>query len=215
MYSDDDIGPLREFVKAVHDAGGKIVAQISHAGCEAVAQPAGRTRLGPSAVERNGRPRCLEMTRDDLVRLTEDFAGAAFRAKEAGFDGVQLHAAHGYLISEFLSPYRNKRQDSYGGSIENRARILLQAFEAVRAAVGAGFGIMVKINSEDFREDGLTVGEMLAVSAMLEERGIDAIEMSGGRVFSRGFSPHTTWKTDDEAYYLEAARAYKEKVRRR
>ena len=127
------------------------------------------------------------MTQDDIARLAEDFAGAASRAQEAGFDGVQIHAAHGYLISQFLSPYYNKRRDGYGGSIEHRARILLEVFDAVRAAVGAGFGVMVKINSEDFREGGLTVDEMVAVSAMLEERGIDAIEMSGAQGLFAGF----------------------------
>lgn len=216
IYSDDHIGPLREMTKAVHDAGGRIVAQISHAGCAAAAQLTGSTPLGPSAIEKNGRTRCGEMTRDDLVGLTKNFATGAARAQEAGFDGVQLHAAHGYLISQFLSPLCNARQDNYGGSLENRARILLEVFEAARSGVGTAFGIMVKINSEDFMDGGFTVDEMLAVSAMLEDRGIDAIEMSGGTLRSQDYSPSRMGKAalvEGEAYYSEAARRYKEKIR--
>ena len=116
----------------------------------------------------------------------EAFGKAAGRAKTAGFDGVQLHAAHGYLLSQFLSPFFNKRTDNYGGSIENRARILLEAFQAVRNEVGEEFPILVKINSEDFVEGGLTADEMLQVCAMLEKAGVDAIEMSGGTVYASG-----------------------------
>ena len=127
-----------------------------------------------------------------------------------------MHAAHGYLISQFLSPPYNTRQDNYGGSLENRARMLLEVFEAARSAVGSAFGIMVKINSEDFMDGGFTVGEMLAVSAMLEDRGIDAIEMSGGTVRSRDYSASRMGKAalvEGEAYYIAAARRYKEKIR--
>ena len=136
--------------------------------------------------------------------------------KEAGFDGVQLHAAHGYLMSQFLSPLYNTRQDNYGGSVENRARMLLEVFDAARSAVGSAFAIMVKINSEDFMDGGFTVDEMLAVSAMLEDRGIDAIEMSGGTFRSGDYSPSRMGKAarvEGEAYYIEAARRYKEKIR--
>ncbi len=187
IYSDDQVGPLREMTKAVHDAGGKIVAQISHAGCAAASQLTGSRPLGPSVIEKDGRRRCDEMTKDDVARLTKDFSRAAARANEAGFDGVQLHAAHGYLMSQFLSPAYNARRDSYGGPVENRARMLLGVFEAARSAVGSSFAIMVKINSEDFLDGGFTVDEMLAVSAMLEDRGIDAIEMSGGTFRSRDY----------------------------
>ncbi len=216
MSRDDYIEPLREVVKAVHEAGGKIVAQIAHAGCEAVPPPEGSRRLGPSAVERNGQPQCAEMTHDDLAGLVQSFVAAAVRAKRAGFDGVQLHAAHGYLLSQFLSPCYNKRQDEYGGPVENRARILLEIVEAIRAAVGPAFPIMIKMNCEDFVEGGLTVDEMFVVSAMLEERSIDAIEMSGGFFHSPVFNPSRTRKragvNAEEAYYTEAARRYKEKI---
>ncbi len=216
IYSDDHIAPLREMTKAVHDAGGKIVAQIAHGGCAAASQLTGIMPLGPSMIEKDGHRQCDEMTQDDLARVTKNFAMAAARAREAGFDGVQLHAAHGYLLSQFLSPRQNRRQDSYGGPLENRARILLEVFEATRAAVGSAFGVMVKINSEDFADGGFTVDDMLAVSAMLEDRGIDAVEMSGGTVRSRAYSPSRMGKAarmEGEAYYIEAARRFKEKIR--
>ena len=216
IYSDDLIGPLREMTTAVHDAGGKIVAQIAHGGCAAASQLTGITPLGPSAIDKDGRSYCGEMTPDDLARLTKNFVRATARAQEAGFDGVQLHAAHGYLLSQFLSPLQNKRLDIYGGSLENRARILLEVFEAARALVGDAFCLMVKINSEDFADGGFTVDEMLVVSAMLADRGIDAVEMSGGTVRSRHYSPSRMGKAarmEGEAYYIEAARRYKEKIR--
>jgi 2,4-dienoyl-CoA reductase-like NADH-dependent reductase (Old Yellow Enzyme family) len=216
IYSDDHVAPLREMTKAVHDAGGKIVAQLAHGGCAAAAQLTGSTPRGPSAIEKGGRRRCDEMTRDDIARLRTGFARAAVRAREAGFDGVQLHAAHGYLMSQFLSPLCNRRQDDYGGSPENRARMLLDVVEAAKSAAGSAFGIMVKINSEDFMEGGFRLDEMLALSAMLEDRGIDAIEMSGGTVRSKDYSPSRMGKTarvEGEAYYIEAARRYKEKIR--
>ncbi len=131
-------------------------------------------------------PNCQEMTLLEIQEVVKAFGKAAGRAQKAGFDGVQLHAAHGYLLSEFLSPFFNKRTDNYGGSIENRVRILLEALQAVRDEVGEEYPVFVKINSEDFVEGGLTVEEMLEVCVMLERAGIDAIEMSGGTIFASG-----------------------------
>ncbi len=216
IYSDDHIGLLREMTKAVHDAGGRIVAQISHAGCAAASRLTGSAPLGPSVIEKDGHRYCEEMTPAEVARLTSGFARASARAKEAGFDGVQLHAAHGYLMSQFLSPIYNQRQDDYGGSLENRARMLIEVLAAARAAVGDAFAIMVKINCSDFMDGGFTVEEMLAVSAMLEERSIDAIEMSGGIPGSQPYSPSRMGeaaRAEGGAYYIEAARRYKERVR--
>ena len=152
----------------------------------------------------------------EIDQVVEAFGKAAGRAKKAGFDGVQLHAAHGYLLSQFLSPFFNKRTDNYGGSIENRARILLEAFHAVRNEVGEEYPVFVKINSEDFVEGGLTVAEMLQVCAMLEKAGVDAIEMSGGTIYASGaYSSCRVGALDSpekEVYYKEAAVRYKEKI---
>ncbi|MGD0232698.1 MAG: NADH:flavin oxidoreductase [Syntrophorhabdales bacterium] len=216
IHGDDRIAPLLEMTKAVHASGGKIVVQLAHAGCRAASELTGTAPLGPSPLEQDGRQYCGGMTRDELRRLTEAFGRAAARAQEAGFDGAQVHAAHGYLMSQFLSPLFNRRNDDYGGSVENRARALLDVVEAIRSAVGGTFPLMVKINSEDYMDGGFTVEEMLSVSAMLEKAGVDAIEMSGGTFYSGAYMPSRTGqaaRVEGEAYYYKTALRYKEKIR--
>ena len=120
------------------------------------------------------------MTLTEIEQTTDAFVAAAGRAKAAGFDGVQLHAAHGYLLSQFLSPYYNKRQHNFGGSTENRARIVLDILGRIKSTLGNDFPVLIKMNSEDFIDDGLKVDEMLQIARMLETAGVDAIELSGG-----------------------------------
>ncbi len=214
IYSDDYIGPLKGLTDAVHGAGGVIIAQLAHAGSRANKELTGMTAKGPSDLAPDGSASCA-MSADDLRHTVEAFAAAAARSKKAGFDGVQVHAAHGYMLSQFLSPRINKRQDGYGGAIEGRARLLLETVAAVRSAVGPDFAVTVKINAEDYEDGGFTVDDMLSVSAMLEAGGVDAIEMSGGTPYG-AFGPSRSGKAaiaQEGAYYLAAARRYKEKVR--
>jgi 2,4-dienoyl-CoA reductase-like NADH-dependent reductase (Old Yellow Enzyme family) len=215
VYSDKLVPGLAIMSKAVHDAGGKIAVQLAHAGCHADPRLMGQTPLGPSNLKDRGMPDCLEMTGDDVRAVAEDFGQAAFRVREAGFDGVQIHAAHGYLLSEFLSPFYNRRNDRYGGSVENRARLLLEVTQNIRDCVGEEFPVMVKMNSEDFVAGGLTVEEMTTVASFLEKAGIDAVELSGGTIYSGGcvpVRPGSIDTEDKEVYYLEAARKFKERV---
>jgi 2,4-dienoyl-CoA reductase-like NADH-dependent reductase (Old Yellow Enzyme family) len=156
------------------------------------------------------------MTGDDFRMVAEAFGKAAARVQEAGFDGVQIHAAHGYLLSEFLSPFYNKRNDQYGGSLENRARLLLEVVHNIRDKVEDRFPVMVKMNSQDFVTGGLTVEEMLEVASMLASAGIDAIELSGGTRYSGDYVPVRPGKLDTEnkeVFYLEAAKKFKERLR--
>jgi 2,4-dienoyl-CoA reductase-like NADH-dependent reductase (Old Yellow Enzyme family) len=156
------------------------------------------------------------MTREDIEEVTAAFADAAVRARKAGFDAVQIHAAHGYLLSQFLSPFFNKRKDEYGSRIENRARLVVQVLRAIRKAVDADFPVFIKLNSEDFLPGGITVEDMLQTATMLEEAGIDAIEMSGGTFLSGKNNPSRQGRPgsgEPEAYYEAAARRYKEKIR--
>jgi 2,4-dienoyl-CoA reductase-like NADH-dependent reductase (Old Yellow Enzyme family) len=156
------------------------------------------------------------MTIADIHKAIEDFALAAVRAKKAGFDGVQIHAGHGYLLSQFLSPFFNKRKDDYGGKIENRARLTLEVFHRIRLLTGEHFPILLKINSDDFLENGFNVNEMLQVCRMLEEAGIDAIELSGGCQISGKFfppRPRDPFSRNPEVYYREAAQLYKKNFR--
>jgi 2,4-dienoyl-CoA reductase-like NADH-dependent reductase (Old Yellow Enzyme family) len=207
---------LKEMAGAVHRADGKIVLQIAHGGCYSATQLTGQEALAPSTHDSGVIPTCREMTVAEIGRVVAAFGESAALAKKAGFDAVQIHAAHGYLLSQFLSPFFNKRKDAYGGSIENRSRIVLETLQSVRRGVGEEYPVLIKINSEDFVDAGLTVDDMLRVAALLEQAGIDAIEMSGGTVYASGaYSAIRTGRFDTpekEVFYREAAARYKEKI---
>jgi 2,4-dienoyl-CoA reductase-like NADH-dependent reductase (Old Yellow Enzyme family) len=157
---------------------------------------------------------CKEMTRLDIRRTVEAFGAAADRAKKAGFDGVEVHAAHGYLLSSFLSPFFNKRRDEYGGTVENRARFLLEVLQSIFVAVGDNFPIIVKMNADDFLPGGFGVHEMVQTAALLEVAGVDAIELSGGTALSGKCIPSRRGKLqpEEEGYYKEEAKKYKERI---
>lgn len=213
-YSDHLLAGLGDLVSAVHRSGGKVALQLAHAGA-AARPPAGWEPMGPSA----GAPRSPDgarvMTEDDIAHAVQAFAAAAGRARAAGFDAVQVHAAHGYLLSQFLSPYFNKRPDRYGGAIANRARLTIEVVQGIRKTVGPDYPVFIKLNCADFLDGGLTVDEMIETSLMLEKHGIDGIEMSGGTFLSGKNKPSRTGKRqpgEPEAYYEAAAKHYKEKV---
>ena len=213
IYSDELVAGFSEMTKAVHKSSGKIVMQLAHAGILANPSLTSRPPKGPSPYEKV--PASQEMSHEEIQKVIEAFGEAALRAQAAGFDGVQIHAAHGFLLSQFLSPFFNKRSDQYSGSIKNRARLALEVYHSVRSKVGDHFPVMIKLNSEDFLEGGLSVGEMVQVAAMLEAVGIDAIELSGGTLYSGERTPVRQGKfasEDEEAYHLEGAQKYKEKI---
>jgi 2,4-dienoyl-CoA reductase-like NADH-dependent reductase (Old Yellow Enzyme family) len=216
IYSDQLISSYIEMVKKVHREGSKIMMQIAHAGARASVELIKSQPLGPSSLEIKDGLSCREMTKKEIFQTIEDFKKAAVRAKKAGFDGIQIHAAHGYLLSQFLSPFFNKRNDEYGGSIENRTRFILEIIYAIRSELGQQFAVLIKLNSNDFIEGGFTAPEMVQVSAMLESAGIDAIELSGGTGLSLSkYSSSRLGEIDsqeEEAYYSDAAKLYKEKI---
>jgi 2,4-dienoyl-CoA reductase-like NADH-dependent reductase (Old Yellow Enzyme family) len=216
VYSDERTAQLARLADAVHAASGKIALQIAHGGIRAMASPGGKEAAGASRVHLESGPIGREMDGDELIAVARDFGLAAGRAKSAGFDAVQIHAAHGYLLSQFLSPFFNKRTDEYGGAVRNRARLLLEVVASVREAVGPAYPVLVKMNSEDFLPGGLSVEDMVATAELLETAGLDAVELSGGTILSGKFSFCRTERAEpgqDEAYYEGAARAYKEKVK--
>lgn len=214
IYEDRLVENLREMVQAVHKHDTPIVLQISHAGYFSSSKLTTKTPLAPSQVEGFGKSPRKEMTTADIQEIIHAFGQAAHRAKRASFDGIQIHAAHGYLLNQFLSPVFNRRADAYGGSLENRARVLLEVLREVRAAVGPCFPIMVKLNTQDFLEGGLTLEDSLQVGAMLQEGGIDAIELSGGTIVSGKFNPSRPGilSEEKEAYFRDAAKIFKEKL---
>jgi 2,4-dienoyl-CoA reductase-like NADH-dependent reductase (Old Yellow Enzyme family) len=216
IYSDDFIPGLSEMVASVHRLGGKIAAQLAHAGCQARRSLTGLEAMGPSPYANSPELPAREMTDDDIEAVTRAFVEAAIRSQAAGFDAVQIHAAHGYLLSQFLSPYFNKRTDRYGGAIENRTRFLTDVVQAIKRAVAPDYPAFVKMNSEDFLDPGLTADEMVQAALVLERNGASAIELSGGTFFSGRNIPSRKGKPrqgEPEAYYESAARRYKEKAK--
>ncbi|MDI6726164.1 MAG: hypothetical protein QMD32_04305, partial [Smithellaceae bacterium] len=146
--------------------------------------------------------------------LSDGFAAAARRAKAAGFDGVQIHSAHGYLLSQFLSPIFNRRHDDYGGTIQNRLRLHLEVCRAIRETVGDDYPVLIKINCEDFSENGLTPEDSLRACKLLSQAGVDAFEMSGGLLTGGKLSPSRSGinSPEKEAYFREHAKAFKKEI---
>lgn len=182
VYHEGLVESYKSLIERVHAHGTNIILQLAFGGSQAAKKGSTdeHTVWAPSAVEhRRTHAMPKEMTKEDIEELKKGFATAALVAKKAGFDGVQLHAAHGYLLSQWLSPYYNRRTDEYGGNIENRARLLLEILSEMRKNVGNDFNIFVKINCEDFEEGGLIFEDSLYVCKKLSENGINAIEISG------------------------------------
>lgn len=205
----DDLLPgLGELARAVHERGGRLVGQIVHCGGQADPRRTGLTPVAPSALDSPGYPVTpRELSAAEVERTVGSFAAAAARLRAAGFDGVQLHGAHGYLMAQFLSPLRNRRSDRYGGSLENRARFGLEVYRAVRSAVGDDFPVMIKLNANDFLEGSTTEMDACFLARELAAAGIDAIEVSGGTPGSGrlGAARPEIREPADEAYFRPQA----------
>lgn len=215
VYSDSMIAGLQQVSSVVHENGGVVAIQLAHAGIRGIGKNE-YAALGPSNLSKEGAKVAAAMTDEDIQRTVKAFGDAAARSVAAGFDAIQIHSAHGYLLSQFLSPYYNKRADRYGGILQNRARLLLEVYTEIRSRVGLSFPVMVKMNAEDFLEGGFTVEEMVKVAHLLEERGMDAIEMSGGTFESGRLIPSRmgTFKSEKkEVYYRKAAEAFKKEIK--
>lgn len=185
IYNDSFIEEYQKLTDTVHKYDANIVVQLVCNGVQNRSKNDG-VLWGPSAVEDLAMKMIpKEMSKEDIQAMKDAFSKGALRAKSAGFDGVQLHAAHGYLLSRFLTPYYNRRTDEYGGSIENRARVILEILGSIREAVGREYPVLAKINCDDFMDQGLTFEECKHVCKMLEEKGLSAVEISGGTASSR------------------------------
>jgi 2,4-dienoyl-CoA reductase-like NADH-dependent reductase (Old Yellow Enzyme family) len=210
---------LKQWARAAKSGGSQIWMQISHPGrqCPIVVNI---HPLSPSTQKLHmlglfGKPK--KMTSDDIEDAIRRYAKTAEIARKAGFDGVQIHAAHGYLISQFLSPITNRRTDEWGGTLENRARFLRRVYAATRASVGPDFPVAVKLNSADFQKGGFTLEESAQVANWLEQDGIDLIELSGGTYEQMSFVSGTEEEQREstqkrEAYFLEYAREVRKAV---
>ncbi len=219
-YEDAQAEGLKRLVDTVHEGGGKIAAQLVH--CLAKANPKlffreGDELWGASAVPYSAEDQVpREMTREDIVRLVEAHAAAAARSRMAGFDGIQLHGAHGMGIHQFLSPAWNRRGDAYGGSPGNRYRLVGEILEAIRGKVGKDYPVMFKISGQDFVEGGLEIPESAEIAKRLTDDGIDAIQVSACCSTSgpdKHCIKHMITKEEDEAYLADFAQFIKEKVK--
>jgi 2,4-dienoyl-CoA reductase-like NADH-dependent reductase (Old Yellow Enzyme family)/thioredoxin reductase len=179
ISSDEHKRAIQGLVDAVHEEGCRIVIQINHAGRQTSSTITGSPIVGPSPIPcptRQEVPR--ELSVEDIKALTQAFADAARRVKEAGADGVELHMAHGYLLCSFLSPFSNKRTDAYGGDIQARARFPVEVLKAVREAVGQGFPIIYRISADEYVEGGLDIEQSRQIARILEFEGADALHVS-------------------------------------
>ena len=182
IYDDSFISEYKAFTDKIHNLGANIIMQIVYGGFMTNFNVDERTIWGPSTIQNEVTGTwSKEISREEIKYLVSAYADGAKRVKESGFDGVEIHAGHGYLLSQFLSPYYNKRKDEYGGNIENRGRIIFEIFKAIRKVVGEDFPILIKLNSADYiKEGGLTQEDSLYVAKKLANLGIDAIEVTGG-----------------------------------
>jgi len=215
IHTDSFEDDYRKMTSAVHDAGGKIALQLVHAGGQTDTANAGRQPLAPSAVEVDQFPEVpAEMSKDDINNIIEAFGEAARRAKDWGFDAVQFHGGHGYLITQFLSPLTNQRTDEYGGSVENRSRFAMEVYHKVRDTVGSDFPVMIKLNGADNLEGGLEIDDAVYAAGKLSEAGIDAIEVTVGTPASGALGPVRTNidAPENEAYNMDLARQIREAV---
>lgn len=213
IEDDRDLALLKAMADGVAHHGSRLWAQINHPGKQS---PKGlnRENVSPSAIPFGKQMQAFfdtprELTEPEILDIIARFGRAAGIVKQAGFHGVQIHGAHGYLVSQFLSPKHNVRTDAWGGSAENRRRFVLAVYQAMRDAVGPDFPIGIKLNSADFQRGGFTEEESLATIQALAAVGIDLVEISGGTYEAPAMAGKKTSTIEREAYFLEFA----EKVR--
>lgn len=219
LENDQDLDKFKQWAKAGTVGGNHLWVQLNHPGRQCPRMVNSRP-LSPSDVQLNivgnfGKPK--PMTKDDINDVVARFAESARLVKEAGFTGVQIHCAHGYLLSQFLSPKINQRTDEYGGVIANRARIIREIIAAVRKAVGPEFPIGVKLNSSDFQQGGFSLEDCAQVAHWLAEDGIDLLEISGGtyeQLSLIGVEPTEVRESTRkrEAYFIEYAELIKKEA---
>ncbi|MDR2633525.1 MAG: NADH:flavin oxidoreductase [Treponema sp.] len=198
-YHDSFCQGHKTLTQAVHEHDTNIILQLVYVGSYVMGDARGMTILAPSAVEHvTSKVLPQEISIAQIKHIQNKFAQAALRAKQAGYDGIEIHGAHGFLLSQFMTPYYNRRTDGYGGSVQNRARMLVETYETIREAVGDDFPVLIKINVTDGFEEGVSFEDVLYLCRVLTGKGIDAIETSGPW---QRFSPEAS-----SFYKQEAAR---------
>jgi len=208
IYQDELLPGLRQLAQAIHQSGSKVGIQINHAGSRTSAEVIDMQPLAPTNVPVPGdeevpRP----ASADELEEISSAFASAARRTVQAGFDLVEIHGAHGYLLGQFLSPYTNRRDDLYGGSFENRCCFPLEVVRKIRQVIGQDFILLYRLGADDLVPGGLTIGESARFAPLLADAGVDCIDVSGGL---GGSAPDHLQSTP--GYFVPLAKAIKEVV---
>ncbi len=213
VSSDDDIEGLTRLTEEIHKNGVAAMAQLNHAGSAALTSATGMKAVSASNVILPTDPVMGDgiepdvLSKDEIQKVISDFAAAAGRAKKAGYDGVEIHSAHAYLLNQFYSPLTNKRTDEYGGSLDNRLRIHREVIRAVRNEVGEDYTIAVRLGGCDYMDGGSTIEDSVYAARVLEEEGVDLIDVSGGmcRYILKGH--------DEPGYFREMSMAIKNAVK--
>jgi 2,4-dienoyl-CoA reductase-like NADH-dependent reductase (Old Yellow Enzyme family) len=215
IHNDRLVEGLSRIPQAVHGFPSRLFLQIAHAGRQTKEKICGCVPWAPSAVyEPVFKLTPREMSRDEVRATVEEFVQAGRRAKQAGFDGVQIHVAHGYLLSSFISPHTNRRQDEYGGSLENRARIVREILRGIKNLAGPCFPVIAKLNSQDFLPGELELEESVEIARMLESDGLDGVEVSGGMSEAgRGSVWQGLRPKEEEGYFVDSATRFKAALR--
>lgn len=186
MWNDSHVKDHRKLVDSIHNAGSKIALQIYHAGRETTESISGKQPVAPSPIKDPTMPQApKELNKEEIKEIVKAFGNAALKGKEAGFDAVEIHGAHGYLINQFISPFSNKRTDEYGGNLINRMKFALEVIEEVRGKVGPDFPLLFRVSAEELVEGGLTIEDTKIICKMVENAGIDCIDISVGVYASR------------------------------
>jgi NADPH2 dehydrogenase len=199
---------LKKLADTIHKNGSKTVMQINHAGSAAREEVTGMEPVGPSAVLNPPKGEAVPIALDisEIKAIVNDFKEAAIRVKNARFDGVEIHCAHGYLLSQFLSPITNKRTDKYGGDITGRMKIHLEIIRAIREAAGVAFPILLRLGAADYMDGGLTIEDSKTAAQAFEKAGVDMLDISGG------FCRFTIPGVDEPGYFSLLSKAIKEVV---
>lgn len=207
VAEDSVVEGLKKLANVIHKNGSRAVMQLNHAGSAAAKEVTGTSPVGPSAV-RNPRKGEVpqELTQAQISEIVQAFQAAARRSKEAGFDGVEIHSAHGYLLNQFFSPLSNKRTDQYGGDIHNRIRIHLEVIEAVRSAVGPDFPLLLRLGASDYTEGGSTITDSKIAAQEFAKAGVNILDISGG------FSGYAVPGLVGQGYFAPLTKAIKEEV---
>lgn len=206
--SDDSVVEgLQKLAEIIHHNGSKAVMQINHAGSNTTSEITGTTPVAPSAVSHPRRESLPnELTRKEITAIITAYQNAAQRTKEAGFDGVEIHSAHGYLLNQFFSPLTNQRTDDYGGTVHKRIHLHLQVIEAIRTAVGDDFPILLRLGASDFRDGGVTIEDSQIAAQEFEKAGVNILDISGG------FSGYIVPDLSGQGYFAPLSEAIKKVV---